>query len=349
MAERDAKSVKLQATPIVFERQGEAYQVGTVDMRLRKGKQKTPLARTVVTKTEETKPGLVLHPGMPLTPKARRKQRLRKIGKGVLIASCVIPPWGFTVLVGWLIMRSRPKGKAKRLLRKAFQVASTNPNAALPLLEEAHKVDPSNNDILAVAGYVAHNAEDYTMAWRFLNELSRHTDLTPSEQLLFGHALYETENYDRAIEVLQQIPNDFADYTRVAVLLGGCFRAKGDPEAALEILDKGPLNLLARNDDLKELQYQMGLLYEAKGDFEAANDCFRRVYLADVSYRDVRERIAPADRKALPAPAELAAESVNETEPEAVVLLRRLADLKDEGILTEDEYERKKAALLAQI
>jgi tetratricopeptide (TPR) repeat protein len=225
------------------------------------------------------------------------------------------------------------------LFKKALKLAPTNPNGALPLLEEAHKLNPADNDVLGAAGYVSHNAEDFTMSWRFLTELGRHVPLTAPELLILGNSLYKTEQYDRAIETLQKIPEEFDQYTKAVLLLGGCFAAKGDHEAAAEMLEKGAQHMLGMNDDLKELHYQLGLVYEHRGDYEAAKKEFKRVYLADVNYRDVKERIGREKAGTSPAP-----EPGDVTEQ-----IRKLAVLKEEGLLTEEEYEAKKADLLARI
>ena len=321
------------------------YSVGTADTRLAR-----PTVRPgrYGTSVQVVEPSTL--PVATTDPLQRRKERWKTVGKFALTMSGVLlPPWGVVLLIGWAISRSRPQNKASRLFKKALKVAATNPSAALPLLEEAHKHNPGDNDVLAAAGYVAHNAEDYTMAWRFLHELGRHTTLNPTELFILGHSFYETGQYDRAIEALQQIPETSDDYTRVTLLLGGCFSAKGDPTGALETLQKGPQHMVSLNDDLKELHYQLGLANEAKGYYEEAQHHFRQVYLADVNYRDIKERIEPGDRKLLTNGTAEASEADDAMPSGAAGRLRVLAGLRDEGLLTDEEYAQKKAELLEKL
>lgn len=344
MGSQNVQPVKIEPTQIMFKKDGEVYSVGTVDMRIRK----SPVIERSTSAPPGTSRSLALQPlhsnGVEVKrpgekKPARIKRTLKRIGLFLLILSGLFPPWGMVLLVGWLVYRSRPKNKSKRLFKKALKLAPNNPNGALPLLEEAHKLNPADNDVLGAAGYVSHNAEDYTMAWRFLSELGRHVPLTPPELLILGNSLYKTEQYDKAIEALQKVPEDYDQYTKVVLLLGGCFTAKGDHEAAAEMLKKGSRHMLSMNDDLKELHYQLGLVYEMKGEEEAAKREFKQVYLADVNYRDVKERIGRGQARLQPA-----AEHDDVTQQ-----IRKLAVLKDEGLLTEDEYEAKKADLLARI
>jgi len=272
--------------------------------------------------------------------KRKKKKGTKILGKIALVtAGVLIPPFGLVLLVTWLIYRTRPKNKAKRLATEALQLAEHNPGAALPLLEEAHKLNPADNDILAAAGYASHNAEDYKMAWRFLKELGRHTRLSSSELYLLGHSLYETGQYDKAIEVLQSIPEDYDQYNKVILLLGGCFAEREDIDGAIEVIQRGPLRSLNMDDDLKEMHYQLGLLYASQDNMEAANFHFKRLYAADVTYRDIKERVDltwkqnPSAMLPLDIPAQI----------------RALADLQKEGVLSEDEFEKKKKDLLKRL
>jgi len=279
-----------------------------------------------------------------------KRSRLRKIGKVVLpIAGIALPPLGVLMLIGWGIHRSRPHNKARRLAKRALKIAETNPNAALPVLEEAHVINPKDDQILATAGYVAHNAEDYKMAWRFLAELKRHNKLVPSELLLLGHSYYRTGHIDKAIAVLQEIPEDFDQYTKVSLVLAGCFSEKEDYEAARDVLEHRPARVLNMDDDMKELEYQLGVIYTYLGENETANQHFRRLYAADIRYRDIRERIAVQDAQVQHAIPALPPASVTQEETDILTQIRALATLHSEGVLTDEEFSNKKAELLARI
>lgn len=282
-----------------------------------------------------------------------KRKRLRKIGKVVLpVLGIALPPLGVMMLIGWGIHRSRPHNKARRLAKRALTMAETNPNAALPLLEEAHVMNPKDDQILATAGYVAHNAEDYKMAWRFLGELRRHNKLSPAETLLLGHSYYRTGHLDKAISTLQEIPEDFEHSTKASLVLAGCFAAKEDYEAARDVLEHRPARVLNMDDDMKELEYQLGVINTFLGNEKEANEHFRRLYAADIRYRDIRERVAAQEALATSAPPPAlppATSTISTEEADILTRIRALADLHAEGILTDDEFTTKKAELLARI
>ena len=268
--------------------------------------------------------------------KRKKKGKLKTFGKlALIIAGILIPPLGLVLL----LYRSRPANKAKRLAMEALKLSKHSPGAALPLLEEAHRLNPADNDILAAAGYVSHNAEDYKMAWRFLHELGRHTRLSSSEQYLLGHSLYETGQYDKAIEALQSIPEDYEQYNKVILLLGGCFTERDDLEGAIEVIQRGPVRSINMDEDLKEMHYQLGLLYTSQGNMEAANFHFKRLYAADVTYRDIKERVDLTWKQGTP----------TLLPPDIPSQIRALADLKKEGVLSEEEFEIKKKELLQRL
>ena len=269
-----------------------------------------------------------------------KQGRLKRWGRYGLIAGGILfPPLGIVLLITWLVHRNRPKNKARRLAEEGLLLAEHSPAAAMPLLEEAHQLDPQENSILAAAGLVAHNAEDHKMAWRFLAELGRHSRLSSSEMFLLGHSYYETDQYDKAIETLQNIPEDYDQYNKVILLLAGCFTEKEDVEAAIETLRRGPLRAIHMDDDLKELHYQLGLLHASLEDLETANYHFRRIYAADVTYRDVKERVDLKWKQVLP----------RQPEPDIPAQIRALAQLKQEGLLSEKDFEEKKKILLDRI
>lgn len=208
----------------------------------------------------------------------------------LIVSGALFPPFGLLLLAGWLVYRKKPKPKAHRLTKEALQVATTDPQRALPLIELAHILDSSNNTALYAAGYIAHEAGDHTMAYRFLEELRRHVPFTPEMNLLLGHAYFCAERHEEAIEILQQIPEAFGQHTKALLLLGKCFAAKGEYDAAIEVFKRGPLETKSLDEELKELHYQLARNYEKLGFSAAAKRHYRRVYTTDVKYRDVAER-----------------------------------------------------------
>lgn len=208
-----------------------------------------------------------------------------------VVVAIAQPVAGMAVLGAWLLWRSRPKQKAKRLARRALSMVKQNPAAAMSLLEEAHKLFPENDQILYLAGAASHDAEDFKMSARFLGELRRRVPEAFRAELLLGHAYFRTGEHDRAIEVLQQIPEESEDHTKALLLMGTVFSQREDYESAVETFRRGPLRKRKLDEDLKELHYQLATHYEHLGDKAAAKRHYRRVYTTDVGYRDVNQRL----------------------------------------------------------
>ena len=96
------------------------------------------------------------------------------------------------------------------------------------------------------------------------------------------------------------LPDDGTDrFIQCANLLGFCFMEKQMPNLALmwyrRALESGNLNA----DEKQALQYEVGCAYAAGGDDEKALKYFEQVYVVDVSYRDVSERLQELQEKVL--------------------------------------------------
>ena len=51
-------------------------------------------------------------------------------------------------------------------------------------------------------------------------------------------------------------------------------------------------DMLSADDQKLETLYSLGLTYEAMGKKEDAFSCFKQIYSADITFRDVKERVA---------------------------------------------------------
>jgi hypothetical protein len=75
------------------------------------------------------------------------------------------------------------------------------------------------------------------------------------------------------------------------IMLGTCQIERGNPQQALETLEKGLGMPGLRAEARRALLFEMGLAHEAMGDAAVALDRFREVESEEPGFRDVAERI----------------------------------------------------------
>jgi len=106
-----------------------------------------------------------------------------------------------------------------------------------------------------------------------------------------GMAYLEMDLITEAIREFQFAANSSMYQVRSLELIGLCFIKENNPALAVKQLEKG-LALVGDVDrDSIGLQYNLGLAYEMLGQDEKARHCFEEVYVLDVSFRDVAEKM----------------------------------------------------------
>ena len=96
------------------------------------------------------------------------------------------------------------------------------------------------------------------------------------------------------------LPDDGTNrFFQCAHLLGFCFMEKQMPNLAL-MWYRRALETVALTDEEKHaLQYEIACAYQAGGDEEKARKYFEQVYVVDVDYRDVSDRLQKLQEKVL--------------------------------------------------
>jgi tetratricopeptide (TPR) repeat protein len=159
----------------------------------------------------------------------------------------------------------------------------------LKALEVGVAADPGNLELKA--------ALDSRRADRLAEqvvEAQRRVDQNPTDPQLryeLGSALYNSGDYSGAILHLQQATRNPHIRTRVLLLLGRTFRAKGMPDLSIKQLSDALSDLHAMDNLKKEVLYEKGLIHDEMGDKAAALDSFKQIYEVDYSYRDVAKRV----------------------------------------------------------
>ena len=124
-------------------------------------------------------------------------------------------------------------------------------------------------------------------------------------QLDLRYAVVKTEKYDTDIAALREAGQEeqaaalqgerdqyvFNDIAERVYLMAKCFVKKDMVDMAIEQL-KSSLELLPSMDKQKmDVYYMLGELFEKEGRLDDASKYFKEIYRADVTYKDISERV----------------------------------------------------------
>ena len=118
---------------------------------------------------------------------------------------------------------------------------------------------------------------------RYPNEYSYRFEL--------GELYYEDGETDKAIKELQMAQRSPKVRVSSLVLLGKAYIAKGFHDLAAEQLTTAKSEIPGMTDQKKDVLYQLGTAFEQEGDMDKAMAEFKALYGADISYRDVAQKI----------------------------------------------------------
>ncbi|MDP4624821.1 MAG: tetratricopeptide repeat protein [Akkermansiaceae bacterium] len=161
--------------------------------------------------------------------------------------------------------------------------------AELAALEKALATDPDNAELKA-----QYDAALKERLAEQVAEAKRRIDQNPTDPQLryeLGSALYKSGDYTGAIPHLQQATRNPHIRTKVLLLLGRTFRAKGMFDLSIKQLTDALADLHAMDGIKKEVLYEKGLIHQEVGDKPAALDAFKQIYEVDYGYRDVAKRV----------------------------------------------------------
>lgn len=107
-----------------------------------------------------------------------------------------------------------------------------------------------------------------------------------------GMAYLEMDLLPEAIREYQFAAKCPQYQARSLEMIGHCFLKQNQPGLAIKQLTKGLAQVGADNRDSLGIKYNLGLAYEMAGDLERAKSAFEDVYVEDVTFRDVSEKMA---------------------------------------------------------
>jgi tetratricopeptide (TPR) repeat protein len=129
--------------------------------------------------------------------------------------------------------------------------------------------------------------------------LKEHIHVRPEstdERVKLGELYLKYDRVDDAITVLQRLIHEPSWAGKGYLLIGQCFRCKGDHQLAISQFEKALPYLRMKNhsnmptEDIKLTHYSIGLCKEDLKDWNGAREAFGQVYSVDIHYKDVRDR-----------------------------------------------------------
>ncbi|MCF7973132.1 MAG: tetratricopeptide repeat protein [Phycisphaerae bacterium] len=104
--------------------------------------------------------------------------------------------------------------------------------------------------------------------------------------------LVQTEAFDQAIPLFQESRKDPSRRVLSINQIGLCFFKKGWMTDAIDVFSQAIKEHELKDDALgKDLRYNLGRAYEAKGEHTKALDIYRKIAQSDFTYKDVRDRV----------------------------------------------------------
>lgn len=122
-----------------------------------------------------------------------------------------------------------------------------------------------------------------SLVQRYPNEYSYRYEL--------GELYFEDEETDKAIKELQMAQRSPKVRIASLILLGKAYLQKGFHDLAAEQLTTAKDEITGMTEQKKDVLYQLGTAYEKQGDMDKAMAEFKSLYGADISYRDVAQKI----------------------------------------------------------
>ncbi|MCX8239729.1 MAG: hypothetical protein OSB05_12985 [Akkermansiaceae bacterium] len=113
----------------------------------------------------------------------------------------------------------------------------------------------------------------------------------PKMRYDLGQAFYDAGDYSEAIPHLQQATRNPHIRTKVLLLLGRTFDAKGMTDLSIKQLKDANAELTQMDNTKKEILYELGVIYTKAEKKEEALKCFKQIYEIDYGYRDIAARV----------------------------------------------------------
>jgi len=221
-----------------------------------------------------------------------RRRRRKRILITFAIVLGLFPPMWAVYLLAWMFWRSRPPQKSMRRVHYAVRALEKNRTGiALQQLQEAHLLDPTNNDALYWLGLLLSKQDRQAEASEALSLVADRVPGLPEVEAALVDAYVATGDPESALFHAQRLLEAAPYAPETPLKLSDAHEAAGRLDLAIEALQQAPLHKSVLTDTLVHIHYRLGTLYERQGDPVRALHHFNRVYARDLTYRDVRARV----------------------------------------------------------
>ena len=175
------------------------------------------------------------------------------------------------------------------LKNKANEVKDLAADKYIQEVEAAAAADPDNAELQTQLAEI----QQARVAER-LEECQARVEQNPTDPKMrfdLGQAFYDAGDYSEAIPHLQQATRNPHIRTKVLLLLGRTFNAKGMTDLSIKQLKDANDELTQMDNTKKEILYELGVIYATAQRKEEALECFKQIYEIDYGYRDVAARV----------------------------------------------------------
>lgn len=160
---------------------------------------------------------------------------------------------------------------------------------AITAKEEELEANPESAELKSALEALRHEERVFRLAQaedivqRYPNEFSYRYEL--------GELYHDEGETDKAIKELQLAQRSPKVRINALILLGKAYKVKGFSDLAAEQLNLAKSEIPGVTDQKKDVLYELGSCYEEQGDMDKAMVEFKALYGADISYRDVAQKI----------------------------------------------------------
>lgn len=175
------------------------------------------------------------------------------------------------------------------LKNKAGQMKDLAAEKYIRDVEAAAAAEPDNAEMQAQLKEIQKDRLGVRMI-----EAKERVDKNPTDPKMryeYGRVLYDNGDFSEAIPHLQQATRNPHIRTKVLLLLGRTFDAKGMTDLAIKQLKDANDELTAMDNTKKEILYELGVIYSKAEKKDEALGCFKQIYEIDYGYRDVAARV----------------------------------------------------------
>lgn len=209
----------------------------------------------------------------------------------LIMSQQIIGLLGLAGSITWLIRRNKtPKVQAQKAFKEGMKHLYNNENdKALKSFEDAMNYPPAITTILPHVSDVCFKVRDFHKAAKYLEEYLKIKTDDVLAKFNYALALSHIEKYNEAIEVLQNLPEEFKKELPVIIALGYAFIGIKKPELAIEILETGPTRKRNMDGHMIPFRYILGCAYKETGNKEKAINQLQKVYAVDANFEQVRQ------------------------------------------------------------